>query len=203
MPLPFARLLTHVCTALLLACALPACSPTPPSPPAVAFQGRDISGSLTLQDFTLTDHNGQPRKLSEFRGKPVAVYFGYTHCPDVCPTTLAELAQSMRELGPQADQVQVLFITIDPARDTQALLKSYAPAFDPRFIGLTGSPAQIASVAGQFRALYRRQDGAYGDYTMDHSAGAYLLDRDGKLRVEVPYGSGAATFTHDLRALLQ
>ena len=83
MPLPFARLLTHVCTALLLACALPACSPTPPSPPAVAFQGRDISGSLTLQDFTLTDHNGQPRKLSEFRGKPVAVYFGYTHCPDV------------------------------------------------------------------------------------------------------------------------
>lgn len=203
MPLPFARLLTHVCTALLLACALPACSPTPPSPPAVAFQGRDISGSLTLQDFTLTDHNGQPRKLSEFRGKPVAVYFGYTHCPDVCPTTLAELAQSMRELGPQADQVQVLFITIDPARDTQALLKSYAPAFDPRFIGLTGSPAQIASVAGQFHALYRRQDGANGDYTMDHSAGAYLLDRDGKLRVEVPYGSGAATFTHDLRALLQ
>lgn len=203
MPLPFARLLTHVCTALLLACALPACSPTPPSPPAVAFQGRDISGSLTLQDFTLTDHNGQPRKLSEFRGKAVAVYFGYTHCPDVCPTTLAELAQSMRELGPQADQVQVLFITIDPARDTQALLKSYAPAFDPRFIGLTGSPAQIASVAGQFRALYRRQDGANGDYTMDHSAGAYLLDRDGKLRVEVPYGSGAATFTHDLRALLQ
>ncbi len=203
MPLPFARLLTHVCTALLLACALPACSPTPPSPPAVAFQGRDISGSLTLQDFTLTDHNGQPRKLSEFRGKPVAVYFGYTHCPDVCPTTLAELAQSMRELGPQADQVQVLFITIDPARDTQALLKSYAPAFDPRFIGLTGSPAQIASVAGQFRALYRRQDGANGDYTMDHSAGTYLLDRDGKLRVEVPYGSGAATFTHDLRALLQ
>ena len=203
MPLPFARLLTHVCTALLLACALPACSPTPPSPPAVAFQGRDISGSLTLQDFTLTDHNGQPRKLSEFRGKAVAVYFGYTHCPDVCPTTLAELAQSMRELGPQADQVQVLFITIDPARDTQALLKSYAPAFDPRFIGLTGSPAQIASVAGQFRALYRRQDGANGDYTMDHSAGTYLLDRDGKLRVEVPYGSGAATFTHDLRALLQ
>lgn len=169
----------------------------------MAFQGRDISGSLTLQDFTLTDHNGQPRKLSEFRGKPVAVYFGYTHCPDVCPTTLAELAQSMRELGPQADQVQVLFITIDPARDTQALLKSYAPAFDPRFIGLTGSPAQIASVAGQFRALYRRQDGANGDYTMDHSAGTYLLDRDGKLRVEVPYGSGAATFTHDLRALLQ
>jgi protein SCO1/2 len=203
MPLPFARLLTHVCIAAALACALPACSPTPPSPPAVAFQGRDISGSLTLQDFTLTDHNGQPRKLSEFRGKPVAVYFGYTHCPDVCPTTLAELAQSMRELGPQADQVQVLFITIDPARDTQALLKSYAPAFDPRFIGLTGSPAQIASVAGQFRALYRRQDGANGDYTMDHSAGTYLLDRDGKLRVEVPYGSGAATFTHDLRALLQ
>ncbi|PXX79416.1 SCO family protein [Rivihabitans pingtungensis] len=203
MPLPFARLLTHVCIAAALACPLPACSPTPPSPPAVAFQGRDISGSLTLQDFTLTDHNGQPRKLSEFRGKPVAVYFGYTHCPDVCPTTLAELAQSMRELGPQADQVQVLFITIDPARDTQALLKSYAPAFDPRFIGLTGSPAQIASVAGQFRALYRRQDGANGDYTMDHSAGAYLLDRDGKLRVEVPYGSGAATFTHDLRALLQ
>lgn len=202
MPLPFARLLTHVCIAAALACALPACSPTPPSPPAVAFQGRDISGSLTLQDFTLTDHNGQPRKLSEFRGKPVAVYFGYTHCPDVCPTTLAELAQSMRELGPQADQVQVLFITIDPARDTQALLKSYAPAFDPRFIGLTGSPAQIASVAGQFRALYRRQDNANGDYTMDHSAGAYLLDRDGALRVSVPYGSGAAAFTHDLRALL-
>ena len=100
--LPFARQLTprlhH--RSLLLACALPACSPTPPSPPAVAFQGRDISGSLTLQDFTLTDHNGQPRKLSEFRGKPVAVCFGYTHCPDVCPTTLAELAQSMRELGP-------------------------------------------------------------------------------------------------------
>lgn len=199
----FTRCLSAVCVAASLTYALPGCSPAAPAKPAVTFQGQDVSGSLNIQDFTLTDHHGQPRKLSEFRGKAVAVYFGYTHCPDVCPTTLAELAQSMRELGPQAEQVQVLFITIDPARDTLDLLKSYAPAFDPRFIGLTGSPEHIAKTAGQFRALYRRQDGANGDYTMDHSAGAYLLDREGTLRVNVPYGSGAAVFTHDLRALLQ
>lgn len=203
MPPPLARLLISACTAALLACALPACSPASPAKPGVAFQGKDVSGTRDIQDFTLTDHHGQPRKLSEFRGKPVVIYFGYTHCPDVCPTTLAELAQSLRELGAQADQVQVLFITIDPARDTQALLQGYAPAFDPRFIGLTGTPGQIARVAGQFRILYRRQDVANGDYTMDHSAGTYLLDRDGVVRVEVAYGSGAATFTHDLRLLLQ
>jgi len=196
-----------------LACAMAAtvllglggCSPAPSTPP-LAFQGSDVSGAA-LSDFTLADHTGQPRKLSDYRGKAVVLYFGYTHCPDVCPTTLAELAQAMRELGPQAAQVQVLFVTIDPQRDTLPLLAQYAPAFDPSFVGLTGTPEQIAQVARQFKAVYRRQDGQGGsqgnDYTMDHSAGAYLLDREGKLRVHVAYGSGSAAFVHDLQLLLK
>lgn len=203
MPRRLFPLIGTIAAAALL--GLSGCSPVPSAPPP-AFQGSDVSG-VALTDFTLTDHTGQPRKLSDYRGKAVVLYFGYTHCPDVCPTTLAELAQAMRELGPQAAQVQVLFVTIDPQRDTLPLLAQYTPAFDPSFIGLTGTPEQIAQVARQFKAVYRRQDGQGGsqdkDYTMDHSAGAYLLDRDGKLRVHVAYGSGSAAFVHDLQLLLK
>lgn len=189
--------------ALLL--GLSGCSPTP-SAQAVAFQGSDISGA-SLTDFTLTDHTGQRRNLSDYRGKVVVVYFGYTHCPDVCPTTLAELAQALRELGPQAEQVQGVFVTVDPQRDTLPLLGQYVSAFDPRFVGLTGTPEQLAQAARQFKVIYRRQDGKAGaggnDYTIDHSAGSYLLDREGKLRVHVAYGSGSGTFAHDIKALLK
>ena len=160
-----------------------------------------------LPPFSLRQSDGTQLADGELKGHWTLVFLGFTFCPDVCPTTLAELAQAMRELGPQAAQVQVLFVTIDPQRDTLPLLAQYAPAFDPSFVGLTGSPEHIAQVAKQFKAVYRRQDGQGGsqgnDYTMDHSAGAYLLDREGKLRVHVAYGSGSAAFVHDLQLLLK
>ena len=132
------------------------------------------------------------------------VFFGYTHCPDICPTTLSELAATMNLLGEKAKQVQVLFISVDPARDTPDLLAQYVPAFHPSFIGLTGSPEDIAKVAKQYQAFYKRHDAGQGKpYTMDHSAGSYVFDRQGHIRLNVPYGSGAAIFAHDIAALLK
>ncbi|GHD57029.1 SCO family protein [Jeongeupia chitinilytica] len=186
------RLLLSVAFALLLA----ACGQS------TSFQGSDISGASFGGDFTLTAQDGKPRKLSDFHGKAVALFFGYTQCPDVCPTTMVELKEVMKQLGPDADKVQVLFVSVDPARDTTAVLAQYVPAFDPRFIGLTGSKADVDKVAGQYKVIVQQQgDGA--NYTVDHSAGTYLIDKQGKLRVLVNYGAGSAVLGHDLRALVQ
>lgn len=182
---------------LVLAAWLAACTPAGPS-----FKGSDVTGATFGRDFALTDPAGHPRTLADYRGKAVAVFFGYTQCPDVCPTTLAALAEATRALGADADKVQVVFITVDPDRDTAALLAQYVPAFDRRFVGLRGDAAATERVAREFKVIYQKVPGATPDrYTMDHSAGIFLFDRAGRLRV---YESSAdpAVLAHDLRTLL-
>lgn len=170
----------------------------------VTFKNTDLTGLDYAKDFALTDHTGKPRTLADFKGKAVVVFFGFTQCPDVCPTTLAEMATAMKELGPLADQVQVLFITIDPERDTQELLAQYVPAFDKRFLGLRGDAAQTAAVAKEFKVFYAKVAGKEpGSYSMDHTAASYVFDRNGKVRLFVRYGQGAAPLVHDLKQILQ
>jgi len=168
------------------------------------FESSDVTGSSFGHDFTLEDPDGRQRTLADFRGKAVVVFFGYTQCPDVCPATLATLAEAMKRLGPDADRVQVLFITVDPERDTAALLKQYVPAFDPHFLGLRGDAAATARTAKEFRIIYQKVPGPTpGSYTMDHSAGSYVFDPQGRLRLFVSNGQGPDVFAHDLRELLR
>lgn len=186
--------------ALMLVACLAACSPEPAAP---AFSATDVTGIDYARDFSLVNTSGKPVRLSDYRGKVVAVFFGYTHCPDACPTTMAELANAMKKLGARADKVQVMFVSVDPERDTPDVLAAYAGAFDPRFWALTGTPEAIARVAGDFKVVYRKVAGDHAaEYTIDHSAGTYLYDPDGRLRVYVPYGSGADVFAHDIGALI-
>jgi protein SCO1/2 len=184
---------------VFIAAAVSGCSKEAPT-----FKGSDITGTTYGRDFALTDHNGQPRTLADFRGKAIVMFFGYTQCPDVCPTTLSEVAEAMRRMGADAARVQVLFVTIDPARDTPELLKNYVPAFDPSFLGLYGDDAALERTAREFKIVYQKQPGSTpGTYTMDHSAGAYLFDPQGRLRVYVSYGAGPDVFAHDLAELLR
>jgi len=197
------KLLSLLSVALVSAAMLSACGQKTPAAPAVAFENIDLTGADYAHDFALTDNNGKPRTLADFKGKVVLMFFGYTQCPDVCPTTMAELAGVMQQLGPQADQVQVLFATIDPARDTQVVLAQYVPAFDKRFLGLRGDDAATAKVAKEFKVFYAKVEGKTpGSYTMDHTAGTYVFDRSGKLRLFLRNGQSAAPITHDLKLLL-
>jgi protein SCO1 len=185
--------------ALLAVCALTACGPDAPS-----FKASDVTGTTYGRDFELTGHDGKPHTLADFRGKVVVLFFGYTQCPDVCPTTLAELSEVMKQLGPDAARVQVLFATIDPDRDTAELLAQYVPAFNPAFLGLYGDADATARTAKEFRVFYQKQPGRTpGTYTMDHSAGTFLFDPLGRLRVYVSYGQGPDVFVHDIRELLR
>jgi protein SCO1/2 len=169
----------------LAALMLAACGPSNPK-----FQASDVTGASFGRDFALTDHNGKPRTLADFRGKAVVVFFGYTQCPDVCPTTLAALAETMKQLGPE--------------RDSRELLAQYVPAFDPRFLGLYGNADATARVAKEFKIVYQKQAGASpGSYTMDHSAGTYVFDPQGRLRLFVGLAQGPDVFTHDLSELLK
>ena len=169
-----------------------------------AFQASDITGSSFGRDFELKDADGKQRRLADFRGKAVVLFFGYTQCPDVCPTTLAALAEAMQRLGPDADRVQVLFVTVDPDRDTPALLAQYVPAFDRRFLGLYGDADATARTAKEFKVIYQKAPGTTpGSYTMDHSAGTYIFDPQGRLRLYVSNGQGPDVFVHDLRELLR
>jgi protein SCO1/2 len=173
------------------------------SPTASIFKNTDITGLEYARDFALTDHNGKARTLADFKGKAVLVFFGYTQCPDVCPTTLSELAAVMKELGPQADQVQVLFVTVDPERDTPALLKQYVPSFDPRFLGLVGDAAATEKVAKEFKVFFQKVPGKTTQtYSMDHTAGSYVFDAKGKVRLFVRHGQGPGPIAHDLKLLL-
>ena len=184
---------------VLLTLVIAACAPSAPK-----FESSDVTGSSFARDFALTDHNGSPRTLADFRGKAVVVFFGYTQCPDVCPTTLTALSEAMKELGPDADRVQVLFVTVDPERDSADLLSKYVPAFDRRFLGLRGDADATARTAKEFKILYQKQPGkASGSYTMDHSAGTFIFDPQGRLRLYVGLAHGAPdVFVHDLRELL-
>lgn len=171
--------------------------------PAPAFKNVDITGAAFARDFALTDHTGKPRTMADFKGKVVVMFFGFTQCPDVCPTTMAEMSAVMKELGPQADKVQVLFVTVDPERDTKELLAQYVPAFDPRFLGLYGTPEQTAAVAKEFKVFYSKVEGKTpGSYSIDHTAASYIFDLNGKVRLLVRHGQGPAPVVHDIKQLL-
>ena len=168
------------------------------------FRSSDVTGSSFGRDFTLTDHTGKKRTLADFRGKVVVLFFGYTQCPDVCPTTLATLAEAKRRLGPDGEKVQVLFVTVDPERDTADLLSHYVTAFDPSFLGLSGDVEATARTAKEFKILYQKQPGRTSEtYTMDHSAGTFVFDQQGRLRLYAGHGQDAEFFAHDLRELLK
>jgi protein SCO1 len=183
--------------AVLLVVALAACSAKP------QFELNDVTGAAFGRDFQLVDQNGQKRALTDFRGKVVAVFFGYTYCPDVCPTTLGEYAMVAKELGAEASRLQVLFVTVDPERDTPAVLGKYVPAFNPSFLGLTGDPKTIESTAKEFKIFYQKQPLPDGSYTVDHTAGSYIYDPAGRLRLFASYGAGAPKLLHDIRSLLK
>lgn len=197
-------------TLALAATLLASCdkSATPPSgasaPPApLQFQGVDITGASYAQSLALPDAKGQQRSLADFKGKVVVVFFGYTQCPDVCPTTMAELAQVKKALGPDGDRVQGVFVTVDPERDTPEVLNSYLASFDPSFVALRGTLEQTKAVAKEFKVFYAKVPGTTeGAYTVDHTAGSYVLDAQGRIRVFERYGSGAPALTADLKALL-
>jgi protein SCO1/2 len=171
--------------------------------PKQAFQLTDISGAEFGRNFKLTDHNGKTRTLDDFKDKVVAVFFGYIFCPDVCPTTMGDLALVMKELGADAARVQVLFITVDPERDTPELLAKYVPGFHPSFLGLYGDAEATQRTAKDFKIFYQKQPMSGGGYTMDHSAGTYIYDTSGRLRLFAAYGQGAQKLLHDIRVLLQ
>lgn len=184
----------------LMGLALIACSPKP------SFKNVDITGSKAFgNDFSLLDPDGKVRTLSDFKGKAVVIFFGYTQCPDVCPTTLTEMQQVMTLLGSQADKVQVLFITVDPDRDTAAILKQYVPAFDKRFLGLRpADQAALEKVAKDFMIYYKQVPGtSAGSYTIDHTAGSYAFDPEGRLRLYIKHAQGPEILAQDLKELLK
>jgi len=174
--------------------------------PVLSFQNLDITGNRQFADhFTLADTSGQVRTLADYRGKIVVLVFGYTHCPDVCPTTLAELSQALQQLGPKdAQRVQVLFVTLDPTRDTPSVLAQYAAAFNPSFRALRPADAtQLKQMASDFHLVYEKVPGSTPDnYTMNHTAASLVFDTEGKLRLYARDGQGVTPWVHDLRELL-
>lgn len=167
-----------------------------------AFQLTDVTGVNWGRQLELTDHTGRRVSLADFKGKVVVLFFGFTHCPDACPTTLAELGAVARELGPDAERLQVLMVTVDPQRDTPEILRQYVPAFHPTFLGLHGTPEEIAATAKEFKVHFQKQPLSTAGYTMDHSAGTLVLDKAGRLRLFGQYGIGAKPLLHDIRLLL-
>lgn len=182
---------------------LSACSDKPADATASGFSGIDITGADYANAFSLTDHNGQPRTLADFKGKVVVIFFGYTQCPDVCPTSMSEMAQAKQLLGADGDRLQGLFVSVDPERDTPEVMKAYMGSFDPTFLALYAQPDQLPDVAKRFRIYYKKVDGKTPtSYTMDHSAGSYVYDTQGRLRLYHRYGSGAQALAGDVKKLL-
>lgn len=176
---------------------LAACAPSEP-----AFKSTDITGADYGKNFALTDHHGQPRTLPDFKGKVVTLFFGYTQCPDVCPTALSGMSTVMQALGADADRVQVIFVTVDPERDTPELLAEYVPLFDKRFLGMYGTPEKIAGIARDFRVFYRKSGDLQGHYTIDHTAGTYVFGQDGRARLYVRHAEDPQVIAADIKALL-
>ena len=176
------------------------CSPKP------SFKNVDITGSTAFaNNFSLLDTNGNIKTMADYKGKVVVLFFGFTQCPDVCPTTLTEMEEALKLLGPKADKVQVIFITVDPERDTASVLAQYVPAFNSRFIGLRpADEAGLEKVAKDFRIYYKKVPGSKpGSYTMDHSAGSYVFDQNGQLRLYIKHAQGPEVLAHDLKNILQ
>ena len=168
------------------------------------FQSVDLTGAEYATGFSLTDQNGQVRTLKDFAGKVVVVFFGFTQCPDVCPTTMSELAQVKKLLGADGDKLQAVFVSVDPERDTPEILKAYMGNFDPSFVALRPTPAQLADLAKDFKVFYKRVDGkTSGSYSMDHTAGSYVFDGNGKIRLFTRYGSGVEMLASDVRLLIK
>ncbi len=185
------------------AMALFALSGCQPAPQPSSFQATDITGAGFARDFRLTDHNGSVRTLADFKGKVVAVFFGYTHCPDVCPTTLSDFAGALKLLGEQAAHVQVIFVTVDPQRDTPDILRQFVPAFNPTFLGMYTDTGTLKRLVKEYKVVYQKTSvKAVDDYLIDHSAGTYIYDPKGNLRLLVPYGSSPEAIAHDLKMLL-
>ena len=192
------KAISLIVAAPLLALGLLAgCTPAEP-----VFKSTDISGTSYGKTLRLTDHHGQERTLADFKGKVVTIFFGYTQCPDVCPTALSGMSTVMQELGPDAERVQVLFVTVDPERDTPELLAQYVPVFDARFLGLYGTPEKIAEVAKEFRVFYRKSGDLAGHYTIDHTAGTYVFGPDGRPRLYVKHAEDPTVVAADIKALL-
>jgi len=197
----------RIATKLIVSCALfagaagliSACSPQ-----QAAFASVDVTGAEYAKNFELTDHNGQVRRIQDFAGKVVVMFFGYTQCPDVCPTTMTELAEVKKALGKDGDRLQALFVTVDPQRDTPEVLKGYMANFDPSFLALTTTPEKLVELAKEYKIYFKKVDGKTpSSYTMDHSAGSYVYDTKGQLRLFTRYGSGPKALTDDIRILLK
>ncbi len=191
--------------ALLLAAAavLAGCDGALPGGSKPAFKSIDITGAEYARTLQLSDPDGHLRSLADYKGKVVVVFFGYTQCPDVCPTTMAELAEVKRSLGPDGARVQGIFVTVDPARDTADLLKAYAANFGPDIVALRGTPEQITAAAKEFKVFYNKVPGKTDtSYTVDHTAGSYIFDAKGRVRLFTRYGSGAQALADDLKILL-
>jgi protein SCO1/2 len=174
------------------------------SEPKPAFKGVDITGADYAKELNLPDQNGQVRKLKDFSGKMVVVFFGYTQCPDVCPTTMQELAEVKSLLGPDGDKLQAVFVTVDPERDTTELLKAYVENFDASFVALRPTQEQLPVIAKEFKIYFKRVEGKTPtSYTMDHSAGSYTFDTQGRVRLFNRYGTGAQALADDFKLLLK
>jgi protein SCO1/2 len=198
MHLPIRRLLILCCCLwALLACD------SKVSTPELSFANTDITGSDFGRDFELTDHTGQRRTLADYRGKVVALFFGFAQCPDICPTTLSDLAQVKQQLGADGDKLQVLFITVDPERDTQEVLASFVPAFDPSFVALRGDKDEVEKVTKDFKVFAQKVAGKDGSgYTIDHTAATYVFDPEGRIRLFVRHGQ-TIKLVEDVKALLR
>ena len=183
----------------LLVLLLLACSPDKPR-----FQSIDLTGADYAKGFSLPDPKGQTRSLADFKGKVVMVFFGFTQCPDFCPTTMSEMAQVKHNLGAQGDKLQAIFISLDPERDTPELLQTYMGNFDPSFVALIPSLAELPALAKDFKIYYKKVEGAKpANYTLDHSAGTYIFDTEGRLRLYARYGQDVAALTADVEQLLK
>ena len=196
MPLPrggdaVLRLVVALSVALLAACSRP------------TFNNVDISGADFGRDFSLTDHTGTRRTLADYRGKVVAIFFGYTQCPDVCPTTMADMALAKKKLGADGERLQVLFVSVDPERDTREVLAQYVPSFDPSFVGLYGTAEETARTAKEFKVFFQKVAGKTPtSYTIDHTAGTYVFDTEGRIRLFLKYGGDVDLIVADLKKLL-
>lgn len=183
------------------AAQLTACSPEASKP---QFKSIDVTGAPYAQNFALIDHNGQQRTIADFSGKAVLLFFGFTQCPDVCPTTLVEAQQVRQLLGVDSARLQVLFVTLDPERDSQAVLKAYMGNFDPSFLALYTTPEKLAALAKDYKVYYKKVEGkTLTSYTLDHTAGSYVYDPQGRVRLYTRYGSGVQNLAHDIGLLLK
>jgi protein SCO1 len=168
------------------------------------FRSIDLTGADYAKNFSLPDVNGQTKTLADFKGKVVVLFFGFAQCPDVCPTTMAEIASVKKSLGKDGERVTAVFITVDPERDTPQVLKAYMESFDPSFTALRGSPEQTAQLAKDFKVYYKKVEGkSPTSYTIDHTAASFVYDPEGKLRLYTRYGMGAQALTDDLKILLK